>query len=179
MRAASVTSESRNRLRSLLVDGGADALCYVRPEWIDGVYNWTPSFIKDGGVVAARVGTPLITSLADLSGKPVGTVLGYRYPELESALGHQFVREDAPAMESNLRKLIAGRMEYAILEKIMLDYHLRLDKSIKVRTDLLYVSFDAQCAFSRTSLIPFSDVEQVINTMIKDGHVNEIFARYR
>lgn len=178
-RRAKFISASSNRVRSLLFDGGADALCYVRPEWIDGVYNWTPSFIKDGAVVAARVGVPVITSLAELSGKPVGTVLGYRYPELESALGHKFVREDAPAMESNLRKLIAGRMEYAILEKIMLDYHLRLDKSIKLRTDLLYVSFDAQCAFSRSSVIPFSDVELVINTMIKDGHVNEIFSRYR
>jgi polar amino acid transport system substrate-binding protein len=168
-----------NRVRGVLSGGEADALCYVRPEWIDGNYNWTPSLIKDGAVVAARIGSPVIHSLVDLRHRPVGTVIGYRYPEIESALGQSFIREDAPSMESNMRKLIAGRMEYAILEKMVLDYHLHKDKSIKLRVDLLYISFDAQCAFSFSSKIPFSDVTRVIKLINEDGSANEIFSRYR
>lgn len=178
-RHAKFISVSSNRVRGVLLEGGADALCYVRPQWIDGTYNWSPSFILDGALVVARPGAAVIHSLADLAGRPVGTVVGYRYPELESALGHGFIREDAPSMENNLRKLIAGRMEYAILEKMVFEYQLRMDKSIKLRADLLYVSFDAQCAFSRSSAIPFAEVERVINALIKDGSVAEIFSHYR
>ena len=168
-----------NRVRGVLLGGSADALCYVRPEWIDGNYNWTPSLIQDGAAVVARLGSPVIHTLADLHNLPVGTVIGYRYPEIESALGHGFVREDAPSMESNLRKLIAGRMEYAILEKMVLDYHLRKDKTLKLRVDLLYISFDAKCAFSLSSKIPFADVTRVIKSINEDGSADEIFSRYR
>lgn len=178
-RHAKFISISSNRVRGVLLEGGADALCYVRPEWIDGVYNWSVSFIQDGALVVARPTAPPIHTLTDLAGQPVGTVVGYRYPELDSALGHGFIREDAPSMENNLRKLIAGRMEYAILEKMVFEYQLRMDKSIKLRADLLYVSFDAQCAFSRSSTIPFAEVERVINGLIKDGSVAEIFSHYR
>lgn len=168
-----------NRVRGVLLGGTADALCYVRPEWIDGNYNWTPALIQDGAVVAARSGAPVIHTLADLHNVPVGTVIGYRYPEIETALGQSFVREDAPSMESNLRKLVAGRMEYAILEKMVLDYHLRKDQSIQLRVDLLYISFDAQCAFSLSSKIPFADVTRVIKLINQDGSADEIFSRYR
>ena len=168
-----------NRVRGVLLGGSADALCYVRPEWIDGQYNWTPSLIQDGAAVVARSGAPVIHTLADLHNLRVGTVIGYRYPEIESALGHGFIREDAPSMESNMRKLIAGRMEYAILEKMVLDYHLRKDKSIQLRVDLLYISFEAQCAFSLSSKIPFADVTRVIKQINEDGSANEIFSRYR
>ncbi|MES2046950.1 MAG: transporter substrate-binding domain-containing protein [Pseudomonadota bacterium] len=168
-----------NRVRGVLLGGSADALCYVRPEWIDGNYNWTPALIQDGAVVAARIGAPVIHTLADLHNVPVGTVIGYRYPEIETALGQGFVREDAPSMESNMRKLIAGRMEYAILEKMVLDYHLRKDQSIQLRVDLLYISFDAQCAFSLSSKIPFADVTRVIKKINEDGSADEIFSRYR
>lgn len=168
-----------NRVRGVLSGGSADALCYVRPEWIDGNYNWTPPLIQDGAAVVARIGAPVIRTLADLRNVPVGTVIGYRYPEIESALGHDFIHEDAPSMESNMRKLIAGRMEYAILEKMVLDYHLRKDKSIQLRVDFLYISFDAQCAFSLSSKIPFADVIRVIKSINEDGSANEIFSRYR
>lgn len=178
-RQAKFISIPSNRVRGVLLEGGADALCYVRPEWIDGIYNWSASFIQDGALVVARPAAAPIHSLADLTGRPVGTVVGYRYPELDNALGTGFIREDAPSMENNLRKLIAGRMEYAILEKMVFEYQLRMDKSIKLRADLLYVSFDAQCAFSRSSPIPFAEVERVINSLIKDGSVAEIFSHYR
>ena len=106
-------------------------------------------------------------------------MIGYRYPEIKSALGHGFIREDAPSMESKMRKLIAGRMEYAILEKMVMDYHLRKDKSTQLRVDLLYISFEAQCAFSLSSKIPFADVTRVIKQINEDGSANEIFSRYR
>ena len=54
-----------NRVRGVLLGGSADALCYVRPEWIDGQYNWTPSLIQDGAAVVARSGAPVIHTLAD------------------------------------------------------------------------------------------------------------------
>ena len=178
-RKAKFTTLPSNRVRGALSGGAADALCYVRPEWLDGNYNWTQSLIQDGAAVVARIGAPVIHTLADLQNLPVGTVIGYRYPEIESALGHGFIREDAPSMESNLRKLIAGRMEYAIIEKMVLDYHLRKDKSIKLRVDLLYITFDAQCAFSLSSKIPFTEVTRVIKAINEDGSATEIFSRYR
>ncbi|SFV17511.1 substrate-binding periplasmic protein [Pseudoduganella namucuonensis] len=178
LRARFLSVPSR-RVGEVLTAGGADALCYVLPAWIDGDYHWSKPFLPNAGVVAARPEAPVIGALEQLAGIKVGTVNGYRYPDLERALGKRFAREDAPTMELNFRKLVVGRMRYAIMEQTTLDYQLRKNPALKLRKDLQFSSFQTQCAFARNSAIPYARAALAIEQLVADGSIAALLARYR
>lgn len=167
------------RIGEALRAGTADGVCYVLPGWIDGEFNWSNPVIPNQGVVIARAGTPEVQSIAALADKPIGTVMGYRYPEFEHALAQHFVREDAPTMALNLRKLEHGRMDYAITEHTTLVYSQRLATNPRLAQVLQFASFKAQCAFAKRSKVPFADVGRAIDALVADGTVDNILARYR
>lgn len=166
------------RVSEVLSAGGADALCYVVPVWIDGRYNWTKPFITSTAIVVARKEAPVVKSLDDLAGKPLGTVMGYRYPEIERVLGKQFVRDDAPTSELNFRKLMVGRMQYAAIDQIVFEYRMRKEPALPLRKDVTYTSTATQCAFSLHSKIPFAQAEHAVESMIRDGSVAAILNQY-
>ncbi len=166
------------RVWDVLAKGQADGICYVLPEWAEGSFNWSQPMIPDGLAIVAHPSAPVLRKLKDLAGKPVGTVIGYHYPDIEK-LGKQFVRDDAPTMEHNLNKISAGRRHYAAVELTSLAYRLRADPSVPLRTELVYANFKAQCAFSKRSLVPFAQVEAAIAGLQADGSVDKILARYR
>ncbi len=178
LRARFVTVPSR-RVTMALSQGEADGVCYVQPYWIDGVYRWSAPMIPNGALVLAREGAPIIVAVTDLRGVKVGTVAGYRYPVLEEALGGDFVRDDAPTMQNNVRKLVAGRTQYALIEQATAAYEMKIAPQEPLRTDVVYETFKARCAFSLQSKVPFADVSRVIDSLIVDGSVNQIMARYR
>ena len=167
------------RVPLALANGEADGLCFSIPHWIDGNFNWSKPFLSTSSVLVARAGSPVIKSFDALAGIAVGTVAGYRHPEMEAALGNRFVREYAPFMESNFRKLEAGRMQYAIVEKLSFNYLTRFLPKHAIRIDLEFDRIQARCAFSPKSAIPFADTSRAINSLIDDGSVERMLARYR
>ncbi len=172
----SVASE---QVGAVLSKGKADGICYVRPFWIDGEFDWSEPVIPDAEVVASHPEVPALRSLHDLRDRPVGTVVGYRYPRVEQVLGLRFRRLDSPTMEENLRGVMLGHARYTVIAQSTLAYQLKVNKSLKLRTDLKVASFSAQCAFSRRGNVPFSEVNHAINSLIGDGSVQRILARYR
>lgn len=162
-----------------LVAGQADGICYVRPFWIDGDFHWSAPLIPDSELVVAHRDAPALRSLIDLRDRPVATVAGYRYPRLEQVLGLRFVRVDSPTMEQNLRALEEGRARYAVLSQSTLAWQQKVNPALRLRADLVFASFTAQCAFSRRSRVTAADVDRALATLVKDGSVNRILARYR
>jgi polar amino acid transport system substrate-binding protein len=166
-----VTIPSR-RVGLALAHGDADGVCLVQPSWIDGSFLWSTELIPTGGVVLARTDAPPIVRVTDLRDKKVGTVAGYRYRFLEPVLGAQFLRDDGPSVEHTLRKLSAGRTQYALMELSTAAWHVRNDPAL--RLDLTYESSRARCAFSRESKVPFTEIKRVTDTMQADGSVDRI-----
>ncbi len=127
----------------------------------------------------SRSDAPVIGRVAELRGKRVGTVAGYRYRTMDLILGKEFVRDDAPSGEHNLRKLLAGRTEYALMELSSAGYQVRKDKSRKLRMDITYETDMARCAFSQASSVPFAQVKHAIDSMIAERTMHKIMAQYR
>lgn len=162
-----------------LSSGRADAMCYVMPFWIDGDYNWSPPMLPDAEMIAARSDMPHLRSLKELKDKPVGTVVAYRYPRVEQVLGKRFRRVDAANMEKNIQQMVAGKVPYTMISEATLSYQQRIHPGLKVRADLVFSAYKAQCAFSQKSAIPFDEVSKAIDTLLKDGSIDQIMARYR
>jgi ABC-type amino acid transport substrate-binding protein len=167
------------RVSEGLNSGRADVLCYARPEWMQGSFAWSAPLIDDAEMVIARADAPAIHQIADLADQPVGTVIAYHYRELQAALGEHFRRDDAQTMEMNLRRVAAGRLHYAVIEKLLFDYAMRREPNPLLRVDLVYSPIKAMCALSRQSAIAFSDFDRAVNSLIADGTAARIMESYR
>ncbi|MFL6657457.1 MAG: substrate-binding periplasmic protein [Massilia sp.] len=178
-RSARFIAVPSRRVSMMLATGKADGVCFVQPHWIDGEYHWSAELIPTGGVVLARADAPPVLRLDDLRGKRVGTVAGYRYRYLEPLLGKDFVRDDAPSAEHNLRKLLAGRTRYALLEQSTAAWQVKNDTSHSLRLDVIYEHNMARCAFAQNSTIPYAEIKRATDSIIAEHGVDKIMARYR
>ncbi|MES2018358.1 MAG: ABC transporter substrate-binding protein [Pseudomonadota bacterium] len=168
-----------DQVAAVLRQGKADGVCYVRPFWIDGDFYWSRPLIPDAELVASLPTAPVIRSLFDLRDRPVGTVKIYRYPRVEQVLGLRFWRQDSDTMEENLRKMMQGAFNHTLLNQSTLAWHMKVNPSIKLRADLAFASFMAQCAFNKRAGGGPAEIEKAINSLVDDGSVEAILARYR
>jgi len=167
------------RVAQVLAAGEADGVCYVARDWIDGNFHWGPPLLEHVGVVAAHPKAPALVNAAELAGQPLGTVYAYRYPQFEQALGKQFIRDDAPSMLANLRKLAVRRMQYALTEQITLEYYNRLHPQDGLRPALQTARYRTHCVFTLAHELPLDKLDQAARDMTRDGTVERILARYR
>ncbi len=170
----------RKRIVRAMEEGEADVLCSYVPEWLDGTFHWTQPFIPIVQVLIADRSVARPHSVAELAGKPIGTVLGYAHPELEKVLGKDFVRADGPTTEANLRKVAAGRVKYAVTGKSFLDYRVKVgDPILTLHPPLVVSTYLGQCAVSRKGRVKLADIDRAIGHMLRDGTVESIIAKYR
>lgn len=178
-RTATFVPMAGKQVSAALLAGDADAVCFVLPEWLQGDFRWTRGLIRDASLVAAHSGAPALKTLEQLAGQPVGTVQGYTYPVAEQALGKWFRRSDVPSMASNLQRLAAGKVRYALVEKTSLQFYLREHPDAPIRIAWVINQFDARCAFSPRSGVPFAEVASVLDRLVSDGSVQRMLAGYR
>ncbi len=170
----------RKRIVKALQDGAADVLCSYVPEWLDGSFYWTQPFIPIVEVLITDRSVEAPHDIAELAGKPIGTVLGYSHPELVAVLGDGFVRSDGPTTESNLRKVAAGRVKYAVTGKSFLDWRIKQgDLPLTLHPPMVVKSYMGQCAVSPKGRVRLADVDQAIAGMLRDGVFSAIAARYK
>jgi polar amino acid transport system substrate-binding protein len=97
----------------------------LSPNFIDddgrSRYLWsTPVFEDHNVLVFAGPKPPPVRLLSDLKGKRYGTVLGYRYVGLETMIADGVIQLDLANNEySNLRKLLAGRIDFTQMNRFM------------------------------------------------------------
>jgi ABC-type amino acid transport substrate-binding protein len=168
----------RKRLDRMLTSGAVDGVCYYRPEWVAATLNWGPALIPNDILLVAGTGVPKPKMLEEVAGMHIGVVLGYKYPELDALHGN-YQREEAPSMPSNIRKLIAGRMNYAVIDSLSLRYEEKSHPEILTFSTLSITKINASCGFSLTSKIPFNEIEVAIGKVIHAGTVDRILAQYR
>jgi polar amino acid transport system substrate-binding protein len=170
----------RKRIVKALQEGAADVLCSYVPEWLDGTFYWSQPFIPIVEVLITDRSVARPRDIGELAGKPIGTVLGYAHPELVAILGDGFVRSDGPTTESNLRKVAAGRVKYAVTGKSALDWRLKQGEPLlTLHPPMVVKSYMGQCAVSPKGRAGLAEVDRAIGAMLRDGSINAIVARYK
>lgn len=175
---ARYVSQPSKRAPQALRDGMGDLLCYTRPQWIGADMRFTVPVLPNAEVVAARAEAPVLRHLRQLQGQTVGSVLGYQYPDLDRALGDGFRRDNAIDMTGNLRKLMAGRMPYALTDRLVLSDLQRRHPELGLREDLVVNSFVAPCALSPHSRLSLTAVDAALKALLAEGAVQRILERY-
>lgn len=170
----------RQRIPGALEKGSADVICGYIPQWLSGQFDWSQPFFPTIEVLLTSVAVERPRRLSDVSGQVIGTVLGYKHPELERVLGHGFIRDDGPNTEASLRKLAVGRMRHAVTSEYIYHYRLKQrDLSMAVHEPLLVKRYVTQCAVSPKGRVTVAEVNAGIAQMLRNGTVAEIVAKYR
>nr|WP_229262830.1 transporter substrate-binding domain-containing protein [Duganella radicis] len=164
----------RTRVMGALEAGEGDILCSYLPEWLPGDVDWTAAFIPISEVVltSPRVKPP--ATVADLRGKRLGTVLGFRYPELEKVVGQDYSRDDAPSSALSVRKWLAGRFDHLVAPRNVVERYLA-DGQLPPGSHMLTVyEVKAKCVVSRKSRIGIAEFNSAIEALEKNGELAKI-----
>jgi len=169
----------RKRISMALESGQGDLLCLYLPQWLPGPYHWTQPFFPQTELLVSALNAPLPQDLSDLKDRPIGTVLGYSYPELEVALGMHFRRADVTSNAINLRKLAAGRIAHVATIKTFYDYRLRQGEKLHVHPPLQIRQYLTRCALSPNSSVKLEEVDNAISELVSEGTVGKILSSYQ
>nr|WP_315251053.1 transporter substrate-binding domain-containing protein [uncultured Duganella sp.] len=161
----------RTRIMTALQDGSGDVLCSYLPEWTPGDVDWTRAFIPVVEVLLTVPHAKPPASVEELRGKRVGTVLGFRYPTLEKALGKDFIRDDAPTSSLSIKKWTGGRFDYLLTTRNVITQHAD-DGILPQGYHVMIVSeVKTMCAVSRKSKITIDEINAAVNALEKNGEL--------
>lgn len=162
-----------------LATGTADLICYVKPGWLEDGLLWTRAFLPGAGIIAAHPSAPPVAALHALRDEPLGTVLGYRYPVLDQAFMRAPRREDVPDAVTNLRRLAAGRVRYAVTDRAALAFFLRDHPASGLREAIEVERYELGCALSPGKAALLEPLNRAIDRMRVDGSLQALLDRYR
>jgi len=170
----------RKRLAQALERGEGDLLCDYQSDWLPGPFGWSKPFIPDQALLVTAAAAPAPINLAALAGQPVGTVLGYVYPEMGEILRANFIRDDAPDAVANLRKLEIGRVQHALTGKRVLEYQQHIGGfRLALHPPIVVSEVMAQCALSPNAPINLGALNGAINGLVAEGELARILGKYR
>ena len=159
----------RKRIPVVLENGDADMSCHYLPAWLPGDFDWTMRLPAQRHPDRHRHPVAGAGQHDALRGAPIGTVLGFAYPEVQHALGNGFIRDDASDALQNLTKFAAGRTRHALTGEVFFSYQQRLHPNLlQVHRPLLVTRFEAQCAVSRAGSYSVGRINRAIRALQKN-----------
>lgn len=173
----------RTRYEEQLRAGALDLACIFNPAWMKNpdAFAWSPPLFSESDIVVQAAGTQPWNDSAQLAGKRVGTILGYRYPSIDALFAAGVIlRDDAADLDSNLQRLDIGRLDAVIDANIPVYYWLLHHGGMQRHPIATFVvsRHDVYCAISAKIPGGPARVQAAFRRMTADGSLRETLARY-
>lgn len=167
----------KKRVAPDLISGDIGAVCYANESWYPGLEKklfWSKEITTNTNLIVSTNKKPL-KKIEDLHGEQVGTVVNFIHKNLEPYFEKNLIqRENGPDNESNLQKLIHGRIKYILLPSLEYTYHKKKYPQL-VGHDLGIDTVDIKCAVSKKADLDLVRLNQVIDKLKKNGTIDKIF----
>ncbi len=172
----------RMRVHRALQDQQIDVRCYVNPNWLSDAYPgyaWSVPFMTQRDLLVSRSSQPIDPT--QLPAQSIGTVLGFKYPTLKNLFeSGQLQRDDARTQGLVLRKLAAGRYDYAISNELALLWFNRGRDQAKQLHEVHELSRDeVACLVREAPDMPTQALLDAMRQMQENGEFTAILQRYR
>lgn len=177
----------RKRLQMMVEENRLDGIVIgMMPHWFDDAaqqkYLWTVPFALDRFVAVTRTASGLTPAVpGSMSGRSLGLVLGYVYPELDGWIQQQgLVRNDAIGEEVNLEKLRLGRVDCVAVAESVARYYMK----VHAVGDAFQLTALPSRQTERRFLVPhgkaavYQQLAPVIRKLRDDPSWQRIMARY-
>ena len=178
----------RKRLQLQVERGELDGIVIgMMPHWFnDGAqtkYLWTAQFDLDRYVIVMPAGQPYSAARpGTLSGRTVGMVLGYSYPELEAWIKQQgLIRSDAASDDNNLEKLRLGRVDSVAAAGSVVRYYMKvhaIDAAKFQLHELPSRPTERRFLVPRSKAAVYEKIAPVIRQIRDDPEWQRLLARY-
>lgn len=177
---------SRRRVEMALLNGDAHIACNTNPAWMDKPerYHWSKPVYAHAETLVSRqqVGKP-IREPQDLKGGSLGTILGYRYPDLEPFFQQgSILRRDEPSLDGNFRKLGSGQLTALISTRDEIAAWLRrrpTEQGKFVVSDKDLTTYPTHCLLSPKAPITLEQLDAALDALRKSGQLQQIMSRYQ
>lgn len=174
----------RARNEEQLRSRNIDVVCITNPAWMKnpGEFVWSPKLFSEAGAVIQAAGTTPWNGIADLAGKRIGTILGYRYPNVDELFADgRASRDDAADLDSNMQRLAIGRVDAVIDSDLPVRWWLAQHDTGGHYPVARFVTsrHDVQCAVSRQTPGADREIPDAFRSMLEDGSLQGVLARYR
>lgn len=176
---------ARARIAGAMESGDIDVRCYVAKAWVEvdnlqGDYIWSVPLMVQRNVIASLQAAPKPVHIGELKPQSIGTVLNYRYAALDPLFASgQLTRDDTRSEEQVLRKLVAGRYKYAVINEWILDrFNLKLPPGQRLHTIAVIDEQSLGCIVRNDPNVP---VQQVLRTLLRmkmSGEIDDIIKLY-
>ena len=170
-----------------IAGGEIDAYSKAK-EWVDdpNAYLWTDPVLDSTDVLIFPKDRPVkFATPEDLNGKKIGAILGYRYPLLEPYFADGRIKRDDVKKDSlMLRKLLKGRDDAAIINKLVAFWVIRQNPELKGQFAFSEKAVGkAGCRFMFSSKGDWQPFIQLFNReladMKADGRLDAIVRKYQ
>ncbi|WP_413584224.1 substrate-binding periplasmic protein [Bdellovibrio sp. HCB274] len=170
----------KNRVAPSLSAGKVDILCHLNEIWQPKIVNdvwWSAPLYKSSNVLVF-LKQPNPSSLKDIRGETVGTVLNFIYTSLDPQFKNgSLKREDGPNNVANIQKLLKGRLRYIVMSNLEYAYYKNIYSSMNsAELDMDVVM--TKCAVSKKSNLKIEDVNKAIANIHRSGKLNSILRSY-
>ncbi len=174
----------RNRLDAAIIAGDVDVRCYANPAWtkIPDLHVWTKPLFDSPDVIVGQALIPPLTSIQQIpAGTPIGMVLGFVYPELDSRVtSGTLARDNANDQEKNLLKLSIGRFPYAVVNDKVLGWFRKQNPTADIaKWQLPLGKSEFHCAVAKAARTDPKRVITAIERLKSNGQLDKILAKYR
>jgi polar amino acid transport system substrate-binding protein len=176
---------SRKRMELPEILSSIDVACFASPAWRGSsadLYDWVKlPLMNIDHVLVGDKNMPPITKQSDLIGKHIGTLLGYRYPEIEYLFEKKLAyREDAPTHDSAILKQKLKRTDYTIVRQTQFRYLQKIDVNFAnlMASPLIVSSTPVYCARIKTSQLSQERFEAALHQLAKEKTLERLLAKY-
>jgi polar amino acid transport system substrate-binding protein len=174
----------RTRVQQFVQQGEIDARCYASPAWESqpDAYVWSEPIFRMQELVVHRADAPPITDIADLKGKTIGVIFGYRGYAFDHLKDRgELTYSPAPSAEHLMRMLAANRIQYAAINSISYFYFLKQPSFKKVMGNkpFTYTQTTVQCGFPKNGNVPMAQLLAATEALRRSGKVDAILESYR
>ncbi|AMB87937.1 amino acid ABC transporter substrate-binding protein [Pseudomonas agarici] len=174
---------ARARVQSAMEHGDIDVRCYAAQSWLanrSGDYIWSIPLLVHRDVLISNANHPQQINLRNLPRQPVGTVLSYTYPTLQPLFDTgKLIRDDARNQEQVLKKLSAGRYQYAVSNQWSLDwFNQKLMPQHQLRVVAMLQEQSVGCLVRNDPALP---VQRILRTLLRmkiSGEIDGIIGLY-
>ena len=149
----------------------------------DAISLYSEPFFKSENIVLQLNGGKAVNNPLDLAGKTIGTGIGYRYTDGFQAAFEQklMIREDVSQPYQNIRKLLNGRVDAAIVDRHTARFWIHRLGLDPQQFEIAYIfkeKSDLALRMHRDFAVQLGQMKAALDALRQRGEIADIISQY-
>jgi len=175
----------RKRIERYLENNTIHLVLFTNPAWLNNSdkLQWSNTiFIERNVMVMKAENSNKYQELLDFKGMIIGTIRGYKYPELQPFFDKEyFVRYDVSNLHVNFIRLMLGRIDVLVDADVLINYQLKQNENADNLKVLPFTvsQHNIRAALSPDAPVTLGQFNKALKKLKDQGVIAAIFKKYQ